>query len=39
MTWKLKVVRVAFFVLVVAALAIALAANFADDEFSTFLSL
>ncbi len=31
MTWKFKFVRIAFGVVLVAALALALAANFADD--------
>ena len=31
MTWKLKLVRIAFGVALVTALALALAANFADD--------
>ncbi len=31
MTWKLKLARIAFGLAVVAALAMALAANFADD--------
>lgn len=31
MTWKLKVIRVAFTLAMVAALAMALVANFADD--------
>jgi hypothetical protein len=38
MTWKFKAVRVAFFVLVVAALAVALAANYADDVDLSFLA-
>ena len=31
MTWKLKIVRIAFGLALVSALALALAANFADD--------
>lgn len=34
MTWKFKVVRVAFVVAIVAALALALAANWADGSFT-----
>lgn len=36
MTWKLKLVRVVFVIAVVAALAVALAANFADGSDAIF---
>jgi hypothetical protein len=39
MTWKLKVIRVVFALAIVAALAMALAANFADVSSDTLLSL
>jgi hypothetical protein len=39
MTWKLKVIRVVFVVAIVAALAMALAANFADVSSDSLLGI
>ncbi len=39
MTWKLKLIRVVFALVIVAALAMALAANYADVSFDSLDSL
>jgi hypothetical protein len=39
MTWKLKVIRVVFVLAIVAALAMALSANFADSSLDSLLAL